>query len=96
MTKLTDLEREALRGIYRSEYHDVGRPAIWSFSVEYNCDERITCKNVGGVIGSLAKKGVVSCNQGERADDDTITVTAAGETLAIELGIADENGSVLR
>ena len=75
---LTDLESDVLmNGIGRNDYldGDIGA-AVWSNSVHDFCR---TCKKsqVPGVVGSLAKKGLVSCN------GESVKLTAAGVALVM-------------
>lgn len=67
---LTDLETAALHNLTHSDYEG---PAVWSFCATGGI---VTESKVGGVVASLAKKGLVICCG--RGDDATIEVTAAG------------------
>jgi len=85
LPKLTDLEKDVLDGIYRSEYTDGGTTAnIWTWSV----NARITKKNqLSGVVSSLVKKGIVTVGgDGTKDNDNTIDVTALGIEVARDLG----------
>jgi hypothetical protein len=82
---LTELEKDVLDGIYRSEYTDGGiQPAIWSWSIACR---KATTKQVSGVVSSLVKKGVVTCGgAGTKDDDATVDVTDLGVEVARSLG----------
>lgn len=76
--EITDKERAVLKGIIDSEYNgDNGRNPIWSWSIRCNLPKR----TIPGVVGSLAKKGLVQCDKGETKDEDTVVLTEAGYAL---------------
>lgn len=82
---LTELEIDVLDGCYRSEYNDGGNHFdIWSWS----CAPRKAGVNqVSGVVSSLVKKGLVTCDgAGTKDDDNTIRVTLLGIEVARSLG----------
>ena len=70
MTNLTDLELAALRNLTTSGYDG---PTYWRFCAT---DGAVTAAAVGGVVSSLAKKGLVRCEH--TGADATITITDAG------------------
>ena len=72
---ITDLERQVIQNILDSEYMDAqGEQMIdwhvWSFSVTNET------KQLSGALGSLVKKGLVSCNESE--GDETCALTIDG------------------
>lgn len=70
MTNLTPLELAALHNLMNSDY---GNPC-WDWCATGGL---VTKKNVGGVVASLSKKDLVTCD-GE-GQDATIFVTPAGQ-----------------
>lgn len=74
-TALTDLERQALQGIFDSDFRDGDHPvdkAVWTWSANPFASK----KTFSGVVSSLVKKGYVwSTDEGE---DSVIAMTQAG------------------
>ncbi len=79
MAKTTELEREVLRGIIDSDFHDAQDPIgnwVWSWS----CNpwmETEDAKKFSGVVTSLIKKGLAESDGGE-GEDACLTITQAG------------------
>lgn len=78
---LNQNEVEVLRGITKSEYQGgygeyVINYPIWSFSIEYVC-ENVTGKQISGYVSALKKKGMVGCRK-DKGDDETCWITRAG------------------
>lgn len=78
MTKLTDTEAKALRGIATSDFMDgkpeAGKP-IWSWSGNTFANAVV----YSGAVSSLAKKGLVHCSPGAKnKDEDCLSLTDAG------------------
>lgn len=93
-TSLTALEAEALEGCYRSDYYSgSGRPQVWSWSVTDACcgrgPGRATARQMSGIISSLVKKGLVTCD-GD-GEDASITVTEKGHRVAFELNLHQDS-----
>lgn len=90
LPKLTELEKDVLDGMYRSEYNGGGiRFAIWAWSIR----ARNTKTNqLSGVVSSLVKKGIVTTGgNGTKDDDNTIDITELGIEVARSLGFFMEH-----
>lgn len=62
---LTDLELQALKAITESDFYENGRRSIpWDYSVYDNCS--FTGKTRSGVFSSLAQKGLIFVQEGEK------------------------------
>lgn len=85
LPKLTELEQDVLDGIYRSEYNDGGVTSeVWSWSI---APRKAGVKQVSGVVSSLVKKEIVTCQgEGTKDDDNTVRVTSLGIEVARSLG----------
>lgn len=83
MENVTAIEREVIKNILNSEYMDgqgeqvVDWP-VWSFSATNST------KRLAGALGSLAKKGLVVCE-----DDETCALTRSGYEWAKQNGLID-------
>jgi hypothetical protein len=72
MTKLTEAEVAALRGVVASEYHDGRDPVdnpVWTWS----CNPFQSKRTFSGAVSSLVRKGLL------RASGDFLSLTAQGK-----------------
>ncbi len=81
---VTDLERQVIQNILDSEYMGATGDqiidwAVWSFSVTNET------KQLAGALGSLVKKGLVSCDVSE--GDETCALTTDGFAWAKNNGL---------
>ena len=72
-TNLTDLEKAALHNLATCGYGDKPGDPVWAFCATGGV---VTAARAGGVVASLQRKGLVTCDG--RGDDATITVTPDG------------------
>ena len=80
---LTEKETAVLGACYRSDFYSgVGRPDVWSWSVEA---KGLNAHAVAGVLSSLQTKGCVRCVRDEK--DDVVSVTELGHLVACFLKI---------
>lgn len=87
--KLTELENDVLvNGIANNYFYDItGLPDVWSNCIVNTC--KITTKTqVGGVVSSLVKKGLVKVSH-KRTSESTVKLTLQGlkalETIQLNL-----------
>jgi len=81
---VTDLEKQVIANIINSEYMDaVGEDiigwSVWSFTATNET------KKLAGALGSLAKKGLCSCDSSE--EGNTCSLTADGYAWAKNNGL---------
>ena len=81
---VTDLERQVIQNILDSEYMGATGDqiidwAVWSFSVTNET------KQLAGALGSLVRKGLVSCDVSE--GDETCALTTDGFAWAKNNGL---------
>lgn len=82
---ITENEFKVLRAIDSSEYGSVCTDAVWAFSVTEHCG--LNNRSVGGVVSSLAKKGLVAT--GDVGTPDAATaMTMEGAELYASLCVA--------
>lgn len=70
---LTDLEKQVLEGINNSDYGSSLGAAVWSS--EINCAIAGT-RQISGVVSSLSKKGLVTCDG--KGLKETVRITPEG------------------
>lgn len=88
---LTQNEKEMILAIVNSEYSSEPGDLVWSFSV---CGT----KEKAGVVGSLAKKGLVSCQDYDGEDAVALTDKGIAEYKRLSRcpdcgGLLDYNGA---
>ena len=72
---LTELEKDVIVAIAENQYADRPGDPVWSFAISYHT--KITKpEQMGGVVSSLIKKGLVECSG--RDKDAAIELTDAG------------------
>lgn len=84
MENVTKIEKEVIQNILNSEYMDAKDERIidwpvWSFSATNST------KRLAGALGSLAKKGLVECE--DDVDGETCALTRKGFEWAKENGL---------
>lgn len=72
---MTELERDVLEAITKSDYYTQPGSSVWSWSIVDHC-RLATKKNIKGVVSSLSKKGLVKC-QGA-GEDSEVQITTKG------------------
>lgn len=80
--KLTHSEKDVItNGFGNNEYENDGSH-VWSWSIQPNCKD-VTEAQIGGVIGSLVKKGLaeVADWDGGFNKDSTVGLTDSGKVL---------------
>jgi hypothetical protein len=85
---LTEKEVKVLKAIDESEYGDGLLDDVWSFTIADNSD--LIPASIGGIVGSLVKKGLVVGDTSY--DDDYLGMTEAGvEAYVNAVGIENVN-----
>lgn len=86
---VTDLELDAIRAIAENEFQGMASTdpgvvdnAIWSTLVDFAGYGRLTRRNVAGVFGSLAKKGLASFQKD--SEGDVCWLTALGHSVYLQ------------
>ncbi len=85
---LTENEIAVLIALNNNHYGDHGSRVIWDWAVNDSFKPTtLTGKSLAGVIGSLAKKGLVSCAEYD-VNEGTISINSEVEALADRLEAA--------
>lgn len=85
MTNLTDNEFKVLRSLDNSEYGEVLRDDVWTFTIADNSD--LSGKIISGTVSSLVKKGFVKV--GGWGEEATIRMTEEGTKAYIAYCVAN-------
>lgn len=83
MVKLTQIEYQALQGIWASEFHDGGERVenwVWAWSANPFPSPR----TFSGAMSSLVKKGLAK-SDGNSGNDACVCITAAGKVALDDL-----------
>jgi DNA-binding MarR family transcriptional regulator len=88
MQNLTESEIAVLRSLANNHYGDKG-DGVWSWAVNHSdTPSGITGKALSGVMGSLAKKGLITSEEYER-NEDVIWMTDEGKATVESLGLCE-------